>query len=113
MRNISTVFLPLSARLSGGLFLPGGRSIMKKETIVPNPLALVPLAVFLISYVAVSLAAGDFYKMPITVAFVLSSVVAVMMSKGGSLHNRIELFCKGAANSNIMLMVVIFVLKLF
>ena len=83
---------------------------MKKETIVPNPLALVPLAVFLISYVAVSLAAGDFYKMPITVAFVLSSVVAVMMSKGGSLHNRIELFCKGAANSNIMLMVVIFVL---
>ena len=45
---------------------------MKKETIVPNPLALVPLAVFLISYVAVSLAAGDFYKMPITVAFVLS-----------------------------------------
>ncbi len=83
---------------------------MKPETISPNPLALVPLAVFLISYLAVSLAAGDFYKMPITVAFVLSSVVAVAMSKGGSLHNRIELFCKGAANSNIMLMVLIFIL---
>lgn len=83
---------------------------MKPEKIQPNPLALIPLAVFLISYLAVSLAAGDFYKMPITVAFVLSSVVAVWMSKGGGLHSRIELFCKGAANSNIMLMVMIFIL---
>lgn len=83
---------------------------MKTDKISPNPFALIPLAVFLLSYLAVSLAAGDFYKMPITVAFVISSIVAVWMSKGGSLHNRIELFCKGAANSNIMLMVVIFVL---
>lgn len=81
---------------------------MKADT--PNPFALIPLAVFLFSYLAVSLAAGDFYKMPITVAFVIASVTAVWMSKGGSLHNRIELFCKGAANANIMLMAVIFVL---
>lgn len=83
---------------------------MKTDNITPNPVALIPLGVFLFSYLAVSLAAGDFYKMPITVAFVISSVVAVWMSKGGNLHNRIELFCKGAANTNIMLMVVIFVL---
>ena len=83
---------------------------MKKEEITPNPWALIPLGVFLISYLAVSVAAGDFYKMPITVAFVLSSVVAVGMSKGGTLSHRIELFCKGAANSNIMLMVLIFIL---
>lgn len=91
---------------------PAGRPefFMKPDTIFPNPFALIPLAVFLLSYLAVSLAAGDFYKMPITVAFVISSVVAVWMSKGGNLHNRIELFCKGAANTNIMLMVVIFVL---
>ena len=83
---------------------------MKKEEIAPNPWALTPLVVFLMSYLAVSVAAGDFYKMPITVAFVLSSIVAVWMSKGRTLHNRIELFCKGAANSNIMLMVLIFIL---
>ena len=83
---------------------------MKQEPITPNPLALIPLAVFLVSYLAVSLAVGDFYKMPITVAFVLSSVVAIWMCKGATLHNRIELFCKGAANSNIMLMVLIFIL---
>lgn len=83
---------------------------MKKEEITPNPWALIPLVVFLVTYLAVSIVAGDFYKMPITVAFVLASIVAVAMSKGENLHHRIELFCKGAANSNIMLMVLIFIL---
>ena len=53
---------------------------------------------------------GDFYKMPITVAFLVASIVAVATSSGGRLHKRIDLFCKGAANSNIMLMVWIFIL---
>ena len=48
--------------------------------------------------------------MPITVAFVLSSVVAIAGSKGGMLQARVEQFCRGAANSNIMLMVLIFIL---
>ncbi len=83
---------------------------MKPENFPPNPLALIPLGVFLLAYVAVSLAAGDFYKMPITVAFVIASIVAVALSRGGSLHRRIELFCKGPANPNIMLMILIFIL---
>lgn len=76
----------------------------------PNAWALLPLAVFLISYLVVSILAGDFYKMPITVSFVIASIVAIAISKGGNLHDRIELFCRGAANSNIMLMVLIFIL---
>lgn len=76
----------------------------------PNPWALTPLVVFLLSYLAVSVIAGDFYKMPITVAFIIASVVAIALSKGGKLSNRIEQFCRGAANSNIMLMVLIFIL---
>ena len=76
----------------------------------PNVWALLPLGVFLLSYLVVSCLAGDFYKMPITVAFVISSAVAILISKGGELNNRIEQFCKGAANSNIMLMVIIFIL---
>ncbi|RHJ90441.1 Na+/H+ antiporter NhaC family protein [Bacteroides sp. AM07-16] len=76
----------------------------------PNAWALLPLAVFLLSYLVVSILAGDFYKMPITVAFVVSSIVAIAISKGGKLNNRIEQFCRGAANSNIMLMVLIFIL---
>jgi Na+/H+ antiporter NhaC len=76
----------------------------------PNPWALIPLVVFLVVYLVVSIIAGDFYKMPITVAFVVASVVAIILSKGGKLNNRIEQFCRGAANSNIMLMVLIFIL---
>lgn len=76
----------------------------------PNAWALLPLGVFLFTYLVVSCIAGDFYKMPITVAFVLSSVVAIAGSKGGTLQHRIEQFCRGAANSNIMLMVLIFIL---
>lgn len=76
----------------------------------PNPWALTPLVAFLLVYLVVSIIAGDFYKMPITVAFVIASVVAIGMSKGGKLNNRIEQFCRGAANSNIMLMVLIFIL---
>ena len=75
-----------------------------------NAWALLPLWVFLIAYLAVSLAAGDFYKMPITVAFLLASVVAVTACKGASITQRIENFCKGAADGNIMLMVLIFIL---
>ena len=76
----------------------------------PNFWALTPLIVFLGIYLIASIIMGDFYKMPITVAFLVSSVVAVAISSGDKLHKRIDLFCKGAANSNIMLMVWIFIL---
>ncbi|MEG2947134.1 MAG: Na+/H+ antiporter NhaC family protein, partial [Bacteroidales bacterium] len=46
---------------------------------------------------------------PITVAFVISSIVSLLIAKG-ALNERIEHFSKGAANPNIMLMVWIFIL---
>lgn len=76
----------------------------------PNFWALTPLIIFLSIYLVASVIMGDFYKMPITVAFLVASIVAVATSSGGRLHKRIDLFCKGAANSNIMLMVWIFIL---
>ena len=82
---------------------------MEEKRISANPWALAPLGIFLITYVVISLLAGDFYKIPITVAFVLGCVVAVAMSRG-SLSERVEQFCKGPANPNIMLMVLIFIL---
>lgn len=81
-----------------------------KSNSAPNPWALLPLGVFLISYLIVSVIAGDFYKMPISVAFIIASIVAVGISKGGKLNQRVEQFCRGAGHSNIMLMVVIFIL---
>ena len=75
-----------------------------------NVWALLPLGVFLLTYLVVSVIAGDFYKMPITVAFVIACIVAVAISKGGKLSNRVEQFCRGGSNPNIMLMVLIFIL---
>lgn len=82
---------------------------MQQET-KPNFWALTPLIIFLSIYLVASVIMGDFYKMPITVAFLVASIVAVATSSGGRLHKRIDLFCKGAANSNIMLMIWIFIL---
>lgn len=72
--------------------------------------ALMPLAVFFLLYILTFIFTGDLYQMPVSVAFMTASVVAILMSKGGSLANRITQFCKGAANETIMLMVVIFIL---
>ncbi|MGL4292862.1 MAG: Na+/H+ antiporter NhaC family protein [Bacteroidales bacterium] len=77
--------------------------------IQPNIWALTPLAVFLMVYLFTSILIGDFYKVPITVAFVISSIVSLLISQG-SLNDRIEHFSRGAANPNIMLMVWIFIL---
>ena len=76
----------------------------------PSLWALSPLLVFLCLYLVVSILVNDFYKVPITVAFLVSSVYAVCITKGLSLSDRIMQYSKGAADKNIMLMIWIFVL---
>ena len=71
--------------------------------------ALLPLVVFLGIYLVGSLVAGDFYKIPITVAGMIASVVAVMMVRG-TLNERVDAYSRGATEPNIMLMIWIFVL---
>ena len=71
--------------------------------------ALSPLLVFIALYLVTSIIAGDFYKVPITVAFLAASVYAVAMSKG-PLRRRIDVFSRGAGSSQMMLMIWIFVL---
>lgn len=71
--------------------------------------ALSPLIVFLCIYLVTSIVMGDFYKMPITVAFLLSSIYAIAITKG-SINKRIEIFSKGAGSKNMMLMIWIFIL---
>ena len=72
--------------------------------------ALTPLIVFMVSYLAVSLVTGDFYKMPISVAFLIASVYAIAITRNKPFSRRIEHFSAGAANQNVMLMIWIFVL---
>ena len=76
----------------------------------PSGMALMPLLVFLCLYLVTSIIVNDFYKVPITVAFLVASVYAVATTKGLSLNDRIIQYSSGAANKNIMMMIWIFVL---
>ncbi|WP_308755635.1 Na+/H+ antiporter NhaC family protein [uncultured Bacteroides sp.] len=72
--------------------------------------SLSPLVVFLCLYLITSLLVNDFYKVPITVAFLLSSCYAIAITRGLKLEQRIYQFSVGAGNKNILLMIWIFVL---
>lgn len=73
-------------------------------------LALSPIVVFLLLYVAVSVIIGDFYKMPLSIAFIIASMWALMLMPRMKVAERIEIFSGGAANSNILYMIWIFIL---
>lgn len=73
-------------------------------------LALSPVVLFLLSYVAVSVIIGDFYKMPIAVSLLISSVWAVVIYRDKPLHKRIEIFSRSAGHENVLYMIWVFVL---
>jgi Na+/H+ antiporter NhaC len=73
-------------------------------------IALSPLLFFLLVYSITSILASDFYKVPITVAFLLSSIYGVAVVGKGSLNKRVSAFCKGAGTESVMLMLLIFIL---
>lgn len=73
-------------------------------------LAISPIAVFLVLYLAVSIAIGDFYKMPLALAFIIAAVWAVLSIKGKRISERIEIFTRGAANSDVLYMIWIFIM---
>ena len=72
--------------------------------------ALSPLIVFIVLYLVTSIIARDFYKVPITVAFMIASIYAVIIFDGHHLNERIEVYSRGAGTSQMMLMLWIFVL---
>lgn len=73
-------------------------------------LAISPIVVFLLSYLVTSLILGDFYKMPLSVAFLIASVWGAFTMKGRAISQRVDAFSKGASSSNVMYMVWIFIL---
>lgn len=73
-------------------------------------LALSPLIVFVVLYLALSLVAGNFSSVPLTVVFLISSVYAVATSTKFSLKERIDIYGQGASTPNLLLMLWIYVL---
>lgn len=79
---------------------------MKKKGL----LALSPLFVFIGLYLILSIIAGDFSKVPMTVVFLVASIYAIAISGGFPLKKRIDIFSRGASSSSLMLMLWIYVL---
>lgn len=73
-------------------------------------IALSPLLVFIVLYLVTSIIARDFYKVPITVAFMVASIYAVIMAGGIPLRKRIDIYSRGAGTGQMMLMIWIFIL---
>ena len=65
---------------------------------------------FIVLYLVTSIVAGDFYRVPITVAFMAASIYAVIITGGIPLIKRIDIFSKGAGTGQMMLMIWIFIL---
>ena len=75
-------------------------------------IALSPIVVLLAVYLIMSLASGDFYRISISVAFVVAAVYAVATLRGisRSLQERVAVFSEGASDKNILYMIWIFIL---
>lgn len=71
-------------------------------------LALSPVAVLLVIYMVGSLVLGDFYAIPIAVAFIVAAIYGLSLLRGKSMRERIDIFSAGAAHRDIMYMVWIF-----
>lgn len=80
---------------------------MKKQGSI---IALLPLLVFLVVYVGLSIIAKDMYAVSVIVPFSAAAVTALVMNRKKDLNEKLEIFCKGAGESNVILMILIFIL---
>lgn len=75
-----------------------------------NVLALLPLGIFIIVYLGGALLLEDFYAMSVLVPGLIAALVGIFMNRKRGFNKNLELFCKGAGNSDIILMIFIFIL---
>ena len=90
-----------TARLTCGAILTG------------SPLGLAPIGVFLLLIISSALVTGSFATMPSLVAFAFATAFALALNPGAeklSLARKIEVFCAGAGEGTIILLVVVFLL---
>lgn len=76
-----------------------------------HAIALLPFAIFLLFYLGLSLWSGDFYSIPMPLAFLVAGASAFCLNRPRrTLTEKMECFAKGMGESNIMIMCLIFIL---
>ncbi|MBE6063681.1 MAG: Na+/H+ antiporter NhaC family protein [Clostridium butyricum] len=80
---------------------------MKKQRSIK---ALLPLLVFIIVYIGISAIAGDMYAVSVIIPFSVAAITALIMNRKKKLNEKLDIFCTGAGENNVILMVLIFIL---
>ena len=80
-----------------------------------NPIALLPIGVFLVLYLGLGIIFEyvmkipmGFYVVPIVVAFLVAVLVACLQNRSVSFDEKLKLMAEGVGDKNIMTMVLIF-----
>ena len=73
-------------------------------------LALLPIAALVLLLIVFSIYYGGVSNAPLLFVFVLTAIVAMAVTRGASLKERIDVFSKGAGSQNLLFMVWIFML---
>ena len=70
--------------------------------------ALLPIAVFLVVYIGVSLVFDNFYAMSVVVAFLIAILVACLQNRKLKFEDKLSVMATGFADKNIVTMILIF-----
>lgn len=70
--------------------------------------ALLPIGVFLVLFLGVSLLSGDFYAMPAIVAFLIALLVAFLQNRDLNFAQKLHIVAEGVGDDNIITMCLIF-----
>ena len=86
---------------------------MKKE----NPIALLPIGVFLVLYLGLGVVFEyvlkipmGFYAIPIVVVFLIALLVACLQNRGVKLDEKLAIMSRGVGDKNILTMILIFMM---
>ena len=82
---------------------------MEKE-VKGNGVALLPLGIFIVLFIGTAIVTKDFYSMPVILASLIAAGVALSMNGKENFMTKVEVFCRGAGNTNIILMILVFLL---
>ncbi|WP_137665808.1 Na+/H+ antiporter NhaC family protein [Enterococcus hulanensis] len=78
-----------------------------------NFMGMLPLLIFLALYMFTGLSTGSFENMPLMIGITIACAIALIMNKKDekiSFDEKVAIFCKGAGESTLILMVIIFLL---
>lgn len=73
-------------------------------------LAISPMILLLCLFLGLGIVAGDFYRVPLLVVFILVSAYALLITRSGGFAERIRIFSVGAGHPNLLQMLWIFIM---